>query len=166
MGAAPGQALALGAVTRRSLLSRVLSQLGVEHAVAVRVLAALGPAVDIAMGEDLITFLIHGADGAIGFVVLEGNGKSIGVGDLDGIAGGVVDQAAWNPHGYCFLGRALPDCKRGAVSGGPLRSHSLLGSPRLATGLRPFYRSKQSSHIDENACLQDLTPAFHDSNAT
>ena len=45
------------------------------------------------MGEDLIAFLIHGADGAVGFVILEGKGKAIGVGDLDGIAGDIVDGA-------------------------------------------------------------------------
>ena len=64
---------------------------GVEHAVAVRILAALGPAVDIAMSEDLITFLIHRPDRAVGFVVLEGDSKAVRVGDLDRIAGGVVD---------------------------------------------------------------------------
>ena len=45
------------------------------------------------MGEDLIAFLIHGADGAVGFVVLEGDGKAVGIGDLDGIAGDIVDRA-------------------------------------------------------------------------
>ena len=70
-----------------------LVPIGVEHAVAVGILAALGPAVDIAMGEDLIAFLIHGADGAVGFVILEGKGKAVGVGDLDRIAGDIVDGA-------------------------------------------------------------------------
>ena len=53
--------------------------------------------------------------------------KAVGIGDLDRIAGGVVDGAsAWNPHGHCLPGRALPDGKRGAGDGGPLRSHSIV----------------------------------------
>ena len=41
----------------------------------------------------MITFLVHGADGAISFVILEGKGKAVGVGDLDRIAGDIVNGA-------------------------------------------------------------------------